>query len=342
MKKIKGENAAGKKANTSARDEKDILNDPSEKIRSKENETQAFSFRKTLYGYDPGEVESYIKELTDNIEASARNYELKLSSIKEELALSNRERDSYGEKYRECRQRLEKPSAAVSEAPDTGKITAEYEKIIDSLKEKLIRTEEENERLRAVPVQTDSTDSEELTAKIISLENENREIKSKAEAAERKNEEFVSLKQKYEVLFAEYNSLLSQHERIKAQSEAKEKEIIALREEVARKCEEADAAGLEVSELKKKQAELEAENGVLNQRAAENEKEIRHLKEVNKAQAHEYSDKINALEGELSADRLAMQKEIKLRNYYINQAQETLSELSERMEQIRKTTQCGE
>lgn len=342
MKKAKNENAANKKVTAAAKEEKLTVNDPSEKIRSKDIGTPAFVFKKTLYGYDPGEVESYINELSGNNEASARNYEMKLSSIKEELALSNRERDSYAEKYRECRQKLEKAPAVVSEAPDTADIVADYEKIIDSLKEKLLRVEAENERIKSVPVQSNNEVPEEITEKIISLESENRELKTKNEAAERKNEELLAKARKYDELFAEYNALLSKHELLKAESEAKEKEISALGEELSRKSEEIGALSVTNDGMKKKVAELEAENGVLNQRAEENGKEIQRLKELNKTQAHEHADRINSLENELSADRLAMQKEIKLRDYYINQAQATLSELSEQMERIRKTTQSGE
>lgn len=323
MKKAKNENAANKKTETAAKQEKSSVNDPSEKIRSKESEAMGLSFKKVLYGYDPNEVASYIKELTDNIEASARNYEMKLSSIKEELALSNRERDSYGEKYRECRAKLAKLPDTVTQNDNSENIAAEYEKIIDSLKVRLENAESENEKLRAMPVKTSADMSEDCTLKIAALEKENSEIKAKADMLERRNTELTAAERKYGNLLAEYNSLVSHSERMKA--------------EIAEKSEEIGRISIENDESKKKLAGFEAENGVLQQCIKENEEEIMRLKESNKTQAHEYADKINILESERAAGRLAMQKEIKLRDYYINQAQTTLSELSEQMEHIRKT-----
>lgn len=337
MKKAKNETAANKKTDAAAKQEKISVNDPSEKIRSKEAETAGLSFKKVLYGYDPSEVASYIKELTDNNEASARNYELKLSSIKEELAFSNRERDSYGEKYRECKARLNKSPEAVPQKNSQENIAAEYQKIIDALNDRLEQAEAENEKLRSLPVQNSVDITEEYEEKIAVLEKENSEIRAKAEALQRRNEELLAAEQKYENLLAEHNALVSRYERIRAENEAKEKVISELKAEIAEKSEEIGRLSLANDESKKKLAGLEAENGVLQQCVQENEEEILRLKEANKAQAHEYADKINRLESERAAAGLAMQKEIKLRDYYINQAQSTLSELSEQMEQIRKT-----
>lgn len=337
MKKSKNETAANRKADAAAKQEKITVNDPSEKIRSKEAETAGFSFKKVLYGYDPNEVASYIKELTDNNEASARNYEQKLSSIKEELAFSNRERDSYGEKYRECKARLDKASEAVPQKNGSGNIADEYKKIIDSLNDRLEQAEAENEKLRSMPVQNPADIYGEYEEKIAFLEKENGEIRAKAETLQRKNEELLAAEQKYESLLAEHNAFVSRYERLRAENEAKEKAVSELKAEITEKAEEIGRLSLANDESKKTLAGLEAENGVLQQCVSENEDEILRLKETNKAQAHEYADKINRLESDRAASALAMQKEIKLRDYYINQAKSTLSELSEQMEQIRKT-----
>lgn len=336
MKKAKSENVASKKTGA-AKEEIRNVNDPSEKIRSKEGETAQLSFKKTLYGYDPNEVESYIRELTGNYEASARNYEQKLSSFKEELALSNRERDSYGEKYRECKAKLENSTVAAVDNSQLASVVAEYKKAIKLLKDKLESAEAENKRLRSVPVQNKIADAEVYAEKIASLEKENRELKTKAEALERKNEELASVEGKYDALLNDYNSLAAQAGLMKAENEAKEKEISTLGEELMQKSAEIANLSLANDEFRKKLASLEAENGVLSQQVGENEKEIIRLKDINKSQAHEYADKINKLEGEQAESRLALQKEKKLRDYYINQAQATISELSNQMEEIRKT-----
>ena len=92
MKKIKNENV------------KDIVVEEIETTaknqtaRGKEKEKNETLFKKVLYGYDPEEVASYIEDINNTYESAARMQEAKLSSIKEELVLANRERDFYSEK----------------------------------------------------------------------------------------------------------------------------------------------------------------------------------------------------------------------------------------------------
>lgn len=337
MKKTKGEAAANKNPKPAQKEEKISANDPTEKIRSKDGEGNGLSFKKILYGYDPSEVESYIEELSKTYEAAARNYEMKLSSIKEELVLSNRERDSYSEKYRECMASLEKPSKINAEEKSVGEgLAAEYKKIIDALNDRLERAELENEYLREQSSNSSAV-PDEYSEKIAFLENENREISVKAESVMRRNEELLEIEQKYEALFNEYNSVTAQLEYMRAEKASAEKQMAELKTELEEKAEDIRSFSLANDELKRKQTELEAENTVLSRCAEENEAEIARLKEINKTQAHDYADKINLLESEQANSRLAVQKEIKLRDYYIGQAQATLSELSEQMEIIRKT-----
>ena len=73
----------------------------------KEKSQGELPFKKALYGYDPEEVAAYIEEMSATYDSSMRIHEGKLSSLKEELLLSNRERDSYSEKYRDCKARLD-------------------------------------------------------------------------------------------------------------------------------------------------------------------------------------------------------------------------------------------
>jgi len=110
----------------------------SEKIRNKNTDNGGLAFKKVLYGYDPEEVASYINELSETAEASAKNYELKLSAIKEELVLSNRERDSYAEKYRKSKM-TQKPSETKKTEDKT-----DFEKVIAEYKSKLEQAVSEN------------------------------------------------------------------------------------------------------------------------------------------------------------------------------------------------------
>lgn len=317
-------------------------NIPSDKIRGSQTEERVLLFKKVLYGYDPEEVNSYINELSVTYEASARNHEVKLSSMKEELVLSNRERDSYSEKYRVCKAKLDeisaqKPAEIIYQEKEDR--SAEYEAVIAKLKQRVEQVEFENSQLKAASVKTDDSNKilDEYIGRIAFLEDENRKISINSEALGRENAELLAVAQKYDSLFGEYNVLLGQFELSKAESESKSNEIQTIKEEFERKLEEIAQISTEKENFKKKVTELEVENGVLKQRTEEKDNEILRLKDINKAQAYEYADKINQLESEQAKSKLAMQKELKLHDYYINQAEITLAELSKQMEQIKQS-----
>lgn len=339
----KAENTAmpeeNKQKNKAAKGQKNV---PSDKIRGNQTEERELLFKKVLYGYDPEEVNSYISELSATYEASARNHEAKLSSMKEELVLSNRERDSYGEKYRECKAKLEgmseqKPAEIIYREKEDR--SAEYEAVIEKLKGRIEQVEFENSQLRQASEKNDngSKTLDEYIGRIALLEEENRKLGINADAVSRENAELLVISQKYESLFGEYNEIIAKLELSKAESESKSNEIQLIKEELEKKSEELSNISSEKENMKKKSAELEVENGVLKQRLEEKENEILRLRDINKSQAYEYADKINLLESEQAKSRLAMQKELKLHDYYINQAEITLSELSKQMEQIKQS-----
>lgn len=342
MKKTKNEaalgndikNAENKQKNKTAENKKA----PSEKKR--DSEYRELPFKKVLYGYDPEEVASYIDELNENHEASSRIHESKLSSLKEELVLSNRERDSYGEKYRECKAELNAAAkkAAEPQREEKEDKSAEYEAVIAQLKEKIEQIQFENVQLKEqISEQSKEKDYGEYLGRIAALENENRQIGIRANALEREKTELVASVQKYDSLFGDYNAVLAKLEQSKAEIASKDSENQLIREELERKIKELNAVSCENEENKKKAAELEVKNGVLSQRIEENEESMLRLRDANKTQAFEYADKINSLENELARRKLEMQKELKLQDYYINQAELTLAELTKQMEQIRQS-----
>ena len=94
----KNKNEAVKNSSTKPEDKKKAIsgNDiPSEKAQNNNHIIGELPFKKVLYGYNPEEVSAFINELSKTHEASSKLHESKLSSLKEELALSNRERDYY-------------------------------------------------------------------------------------------------------------------------------------------------------------------------------------------------------------------------------------------------------
>ncbi len=314
-----------------SRNEKNAQSIPSDKIRGKDKTERELPFKKVLYGYDPDEVASYISELSESYEASARIHESKISSIKEELVLSNRERDSYIKKYKDCAERLNAEQKPAVEETKVDK-SAEYEAVIARLKEKLERAENKNAQLN----QSDNSGVlDEYIGKIAALEEENRRLGFRLKTAEQENAQMLDLSQKHDALLNDYNAACAQLEISKAETASKESENLALSEEFDRKIDEFNSLASENESFKKKFAELEAENGVLSKSLEESKSEILHLKDINKTQAYEYADKINALESEHAKTDLAMKKELKLHDYYINQAETALAQLTEQMEQLK-------
>lgn len=282
---------------------------PSDKIRTKDGEAAELSFRKVLYGYDPDEVDSYIEEMLKTNSAAVRNYESRLSATKEELLLSNRERDSYCE-------RLRKFSANSETAP--GKAFAETEREGDAL------AEEYREQII------------NLQKKLEKSEEENLGLSEKVQILEKKNRQYGELEQRQSELLAQLKEAAAKLEFSQAQLDALQKKLSLLEEELKEKMLELAQEQARNEEAAKLAADFEIKNDVLNKRLEEKEAELETLREINKTQAYEYADKISRLESEHSQSRLAMQKEMQLREYYVNRAQLTLAELNRQMEQMKQ------
>ncbi len=284
--------------------------DPSDKLRSKESADSEFAFRKVLYGYDPDEVNSYIEELNKTYIAATRNYESRLSSLKEELRISNRERDSYSEKIKNSKPKAETiPQVVPEKADKTDRAEIEaYIAEIAALKEKL-------DVARA----------------------ENLQTAEKMAVLERENAKISVLEQKCDTLFSDYMEATSQLETARAENAKYETELQIAKQGLEEKTLEFIELSACADDDKKKVAELEVKNGILIKQAEENEGEILRLKETNKAQAYEYADKVGQLESEHTRTKLALQRELKLQDYYVNQAEQTLSELTKQIEQIKQS-----
>lgn len=324
MKKNKNEAAAEKKTKPA---EENIQT--TEKIRSGGNSDGELTFKKVLYGFDPDEVTSFISEMREAHENSARIHESKLSSLKEELLLSNRERDSYGEELKKIRGRADAPSKHAEQSKDN---SAEYEAEIALLTQKLERAEAEILRIKEENKKPDGKDE-----KISALKAENRELSALSETLRRENAELLAAAQRYDSLFEEHTQLMKKAEKLGSDLGAKSDEADGLKAELENKIEEITNLIAENGETARKSAELEVRNGVLNRQVAEYEALVQRLQEESKAQAHESAEKISALESEHAKSRLDAQKETQLREYYISRAELTLSELTKQIEQIRQS-----
>lgn len=342
MKKAKNEAVAESNAKIAENKQKNKAAEkdngiPSDKIRGKEKSGMEYPFKKVLYGYDPEEVSAYITELNETYESASRIHESKLSSMKEELVLSNRERDSLNEKYKECKAELEKSLDGRPQMFQPHDNSAEYEETIAALHKKLELSERENENLRKAAESKNEVKALEYTDRIAALEKEKAQLAQTIQLLQTENGELTTVSQKYNGLFESYNSVLSQYEVLKSKLLTKEDELKALLSQLEDKSEEIKTLYAENEDVKKLNAELEVRSGVLEKRAEENETEILRLKDVNKQQAFEYAEKINAMESEQAKSKLAMQKELQLHNYHIGQAEIILSEMAKQMEQIKQS-----
>lgn len=319
MKKNKTATAAEK---TKAAADENIKNEAAEKAAE-----GTLSFKKVLYGFDPEEVIAFVNELIESNENAARLHESKLSSLKEELLLSNRERDSYSRELKTLRSA--QPQPVVEKIIVTENNSAD----LAPLKEEIERLRAENFRLQEAATHISNGNDE----KIASLEAENRELTVLADSLKRENAQLSAEAQRYNSLFEEYSGILKKSESIGAELESKSAEAEMLKGELAGKAEEIRLALDENREIAQKAAELEVKNGILLQKAEENEAVIEHLREEGKAQAHENAEKISLLEAELSKSRLAVQKDIQLHEYYVSSAELAVAELSKQLEKIKQS-----
>lgn len=309
MKKTKAQASAAKNDEKNANGKKAVSGvetAPSE-IRVKESAERELDFKKVLYGYDPDEVKGYIDEMNKSHGAAVRNYESRLSSVKEELLLSNRERDSLSEKYKKYRSKAASSLLAEGGATADGGCE-EYKEALIALQARLEQTEAEKE----------------------GLEKTNRELRAA-------NEEAAEIAKKYAALCAANKETAAENELLAADNNEKEKIIQVLMQELEQKKERINALSLEAEEAKRAGADFEIKNGVLARQLEEKETENNSLKEQNKTQAYDYAEKLNKLESEQAQSRLAAQKELQLREYFINRAELTLEELTKQIEQIKQS-----
>lgn len=308
MKKTKTQASATMtdKNNTNGNAVKNAVQTAPSDIRVKDGMERELDFKKVLYGYDPDEVKAYINEMNKTHGAAVRNYESRLSSVKEELLLSNRERDSLSAKYKECCSK------------ETGEVAASVDKKAEDMGGKY------KEALMALQTKLEQKEAERAL-----LEKENRELKAANEAVLQAAPKCESLERELKKVSAE-NALLA------AEVNEKENKHQALLQELEQKSEKIKALLLETEEAKRAMADFEIKNGVLAKQLEEKEAENTALKEQNKAQAYDCAEKINKLESEHSQSRLAAQKDMQLRKYFIDRAELTLAELAKQMVQIKQ------
>lgn len=309
MKKTKAQSSAAKtdEKNTNGKNIRNSVETAPSDIRVKDSGESVPEFKKVLYGYDADEVNAYIDEMNKTYSAAVRNYESRLSSVKEELLLSNRERDSLIAKYKKYQSKTAESLLAVGAEKTDDKIEEMREALV-VLQEKLEQSEAEKDK----------------------LEKQNRELKAASE-------EHCDAAKKYDEIAGKFKAVSSEKELLAVENDEKEKQIQALLEELEQKNEKINTLSLEAEESKRISTDFEIKNGVLLKQLEEKETENISLKEQNKSQAYDYAEKLNRLESEQAQSRLAAQKDIQMREYFINRAELTLAELAKQMEQIKQS-----
>lgn len=307
---------------------------PSEKINADGSDERELPFKKVLYGFNPDEVHSFISELTSSYEASLKLHESKLSTMKEELVFSNRERDRYIKKCKEYQ------SQSVEKAPFVEDKSDEYNAIIAKLEETVKTLEAENEILRNIANSSEST--QEYSEKISELENRNEKTEAALVLAEKTNAELSAQIEKYASISDEYKAVMQGFEETRSRLALCEKELKTKCDEVAEKDEKIKAFIAEKNGSEKRIAELEVKNNVLSQRVTECEEDVSKLREANKSIIFENAEKINMLENEYTKSKLAAEKELKLYGYYVDRAELTVAELTKQIAQIKQSISNSE
>ncbi len=305
-------------------------------LPEKADDGKEYPFKKVLYGYSPEEVISFIDEISRTHEASSKLHEDKLSSLKEELVLSNRERDYYSKKCKTLQSEGNRESAPPSDEAD------ELKTIISQLKEKIGALENENRNLKDKSDAKTDNIMDTYLKKISDLELRNTELSESLAAIQKENSHLLQQAEKYEALADEHKAVLMKYEETKLQLASKEKELDSKRDMLLENSEKINALTGEKEELKIKLSELEIQNNVLTQRVAESEKENAELTEKNKFIVIENAEKLNAIESEFAQSKLTAQKELKLYGYYVERAEITLAELTKQMEEIRQSIEKSE
>lgn len=310
-------------------------NIPTEDSRNGNDEKELI-FKKSLYGYNPEEVDAFVEELNRTHEASLKLHESKLSSMKEELALSNRERDYYINKLKE-----QKSESGSENKADNGK-SAEAEILVLQLKKEVELLKSENEKLKNSQPEQQDVPSDIYEQKISELEARNKELEKALVAQKDENANISQQLKKYENLHDEHKAIMLQLENSKVLVASKEKEADMKDEEIREKNNRINLLVSEKEELEIKLSEIEVQNSVLSERAEENEAEILSLIEKNKALVFENAEKLNAIESEYAQKKLSVQKELKLYGYYLDRAELTVNELTKQIAQIRKSMEESE
>lgn len=308
MKKTRTQASATKtdENGTNAKADQSIQAVPSD-IRLKDGDERELGFKKVLYGYDPDEVKSYVDEMNKTHSAAVKNYESRLISVKEELILSNRERDSLNAKIKKIQSQAVTEIVAASNSKTEDK-SEEYKAAIMALQAKLEQSEAERTLLKK----------------------QNSELKAV-------NEGVSDTAQKLDSLERELKKALAEKSLLVAEISEKENKEQALLRELEQKKEKINALSLSAENAERVSADLEIKNSVLEKQLEEKEAENIALKEQNKTQAYDCAEKINKLESEHAQSRLAQQKDMQLREYYINRAELTLAELAKQMVQIKQS-----
>lgn len=321
MKKKKNEAAAANPETEVKKEPADGNEAPAEKA------AEELPFRKVIYGYDPEEVAAFIEEMNGAHLSSLKLHESKLSALKDELVLSNRERDCYIERCREF-------GAASSE---TARGADEAE--LSQLRELIDALEEENESLRKKKSPASEESTRELSRRIAELEARNVELEELISSAEKEKSALLKRIGGLEETEKEYKSALLRAENAERRAASLEKEAQARLAELDEKEKTAAELTAERDGLLKKLSEAEVAGDILTRRSEEYEAEITQLKENNRAMALENADKFSALEGEYAQYRLEAKKKLKLYGYYVDRAEITVEELTKQLKQIRESVE---
>lgn len=344
MKKKKTENPAENGA-AESKSRVEAIIEPEEAPTVEEPDLSKVVFKKAFQGYNIADVDEYIDSQNQYHASTCAMYDEKLSELRSEVSLLNREREALLSKIEVLQAELDKALSGETVEVQISPVKEEQpkeEKSGDSLGEDKSALTAENKELKSRIAELTSELEEqkivndELSERISELD------KSKAEISGLRNE-IAGLNQ----AVSEKNIKLSQLEGVeaelaglrndygeldklyKAECEKREKAEETLNEKSA----QLTAGEKEQSRLRKELSDFEIRQNILHQQLKKSYDDLDELRETNRVQAYEYADKLSKEQADFAAEKINLKKQLQFHLFHIRQVGELLDEVKKEYEQ---------
>lgn len=338
MKKKKTENPAENNA-AESKSRVEAITEPAESVdAAEESDLSKVVFKKAFQGYNIADVDEYIDSQNQYHASTCAMYDEKLSELRSEVSLLNRERESLLSKIEVLQAELDKALSGETEKAQEIPLQAEQPKEII-----VSGSSGDNSALAAENAGLKSRVAE-LTYELKEQKIINDELSGRVEELDKSKAEIFGLRNEIAGL---NNAVSEKNERI-SQLEGVETELAGLRDDYGKldklyngECEKREkaenalnekselltAGEKEQSRLRKELSDSEIRQTILHQQLKKSYDELDELRETNRAQAYEYADKLSKLQADFAAEKINLKKQLQFHLFHIRQVGELLDEV---------------